>query len=315
MWGVLPLALKALQRSLDSTTIVWFRFQASALLVLLLLGARGRLPRVDRLARQGFALLALAALGLGGNYILYMLGLELTTPATAQVVIQLAPPLFALGALALFRERYAPLQWAGFAVVLVGLALFSWSRIEALPGDPSSYYAGGAWVALGALCWAVYGLAQKQLLLELPSQGIMACVYVVCAIAFWPAATPSRLAELTAAELGVLAFSAVNTVVAYGAFAEALAHWEASRVSAVLALTPLATIAAAAAAGVLFPSWIDPDPLPLVSVLGAGLVVLGSLASALGGRRSSADPVPLDPPLAPPPGSANAPRPELSESS
>jgi hypothetical protein len=70
---------------------------------------------------------------------------------------------------------------------------------------------------------------------------------VGCALAFAPLASPSSLARLDAAGAGVLAFCALNTVVGYGAFAESLAHWEASRVGAVLALTPLGTLACRAA--------------------------------------------------------------------
>lgn len=286
LWAVLPLALKALLRSLDAATIVAFRFLVSALLVALVLGARRRLPDPRRLAGGGVSLLAAAALGLGLNYILYMAGLELTTPATAQVVIQLAPPLFGLGALALFRERFTRLQWSGFAGVLAGLALFSWERVDG--ADLADGAAGIGWVALAAVAWAAYGLAQKQLLVRLPSQGIMLFVYGACAVGFAPLARPAALLALGGAELALLLFCAVNTALAYGAFSEALAHWEASRVSAVLAATPLATIAAARAAAPLFPQWVEPDPLSAPALAGALLVVAGSITTALAGRQPAA---------------------------
>ena len=92
MWGVLPLGLKAALTVTDATTIVWFRFLVSAVIVGVLLAARGSLPGLRGLTRGGRWLLGAAILGLGGNYIAYMLGLERTTAAASQVVIQLSPP-------------------------------------------------------------------------------------------------------------------------------------------------------------------------------------------------------------------------------
>ena len=72
---------------------------------------------------------------------------------------------------------------------------------------------------------------------------------------FTPLASPASLAHLDLERAGLLAFCALNTVVGYGAFAESLAHWEASRVGAVLALTPLGTLACAMALDAIAPSW------------------------------------------------------------
>jgi drug/metabolite transporter (DMT)-like permease len=90
----------------------------------------------------------------------------------------------------------------------------------------------------------------------------------------------------------LLGFAALNTLVAYGAFAESLAHWEASRVGAVLALSPLATLALAALVPFPWPGPTPPAGLGAASWLGALLVVAGSALASLGGeglRRSRAD--------------------------
>ncbi len=87
---------------------------------------------------------------------------------------------------------------------------------------------------------------------------------------------------LSTLHLGILLFCALNTLVAYGAFAESLAHWEASRVSAVLALAPIVTLITVWIVSVIAPSLILPEKLTLVGVLGAVLVVTGAAAIALG---------------------------------
>jgi drug/metabolite transporter (DMT)-like permease len=282
LWGVLPLALRAALDVLDPVTLTAFRFGFAALLLAAVLAARGSLPRLRRLSRAGRALLAVATLGLAANYIGFLLGLDHTSPANAQVLIQLGPLLLALGGIAVFRERFAAPQWLGAALLAIGLGVFFRAQLATLGAQLASYGAGVAWIAFAAATWAAYGLAQKQLLNALPSQPAMLCIYAGCALLFAPGARIGALASLPPLAWAVLVFCAANTLVAYGAFAAALEHWEASRVSAVLALTPLATIAFAAFAAALFPERFRAEHLSLASWAGAGLVVAGSLLTALG---------------------------------
>lgn len=285
LWGGLPLVLEAALRLLDPITLTWFRFLAATVLLGAWLAARGELPRLGALGAGGGRLLAVATVGLAANYIGYLLGLARTTPANAQVLIQAAPLLLALGGIAVFGERFTRLQWLGLAAIVAGLAGFFASQLSAIGRELASYLSGVSWIAVAALTWAVYGLAQKQLLRVLSSQGVMLCIYAGCALLFWPWAQPSALAGVSAAGAAVLAFCALNTLVAYGAFAAALQHWEASRVSAVLALTPLATLACSAAAARWLPGQAAPESLSPASWAGAAAVVAGSLLTSLGGRR------------------------------
>ncbi len=62
---------------------------------------------------------------------------------------------------------------------------------------------------------------------------------------------------------------------------EALQHWEASKVSAVLAITPLLTILFANLAAWLWPAAPVPQALNLWSIAGAVMVVIGSAVTAL----------------------------------
>ena len=243
LWGVLPLALKLALRSLDAATITWFRFGVASLALGAWLAWRGSLPALRRLGRTSWALLAVAVLGLSANFLAFLVGLDLTTPANSQVLIQLAPMLLGLGSLVVFKERYERLQWLGLAVLALGLLAFFASQLRALVTDLDRYLLGSAILLLAAVTWAGYGLAQKQLLRTLPSQALMLCIYVGCFLCFSPgSAAGCAGAASRPSTSAVLLFCAANTLVAYGAFAAALNHWEASRVSAVLALTPLATL-------------------------------------------------------------------------
>ena len=285
LWGVLPLGLKVSLASMDAYTITWYRFLLSALLGGGVLAYRRRLPSPASLSRTVWGLLAVATTFLAANYILYLLGLQYTTPANSQVLIQLAPVLLAFGGLWVFEERFTRLQWLGFAVLVVGLATFFRDQVAMTGGDSGEYRFGSVLMVLAAATWAVYGLAQKQLLRWLPSQAIMVCIYIGCTVLFAPLSTPGRLLALDAAGVGVLLFCALNTLVAYGTFAEALAHWEASRVAAVLALTPLMTLLFAAAANAVWPRLPVAASISRVGFVGVGLVVGGALLTALGQRR------------------------------
>jgi drug/metabolite transporter (DMT)-like permease len=286
LWGVLPLALREALRSLDPATLTAFRFTVSASVLGAFLAARGALPVRAQLTRGTGLLLGVATLGLAANYIAFLLGLARTSPANAQVLIQAGPLLLALGGIAVFRERFSASQWIGAALLAIGLGLFFRSQLAAMGREPARYLVGVGWIGFAAATWAIYGLAQKQLLHGVSSQAVMLCIFAGCALVFLPASSPRALLALTPRAWVVLAFCTANTLVAYGAFAAALEHEEASRVSAVLALTPLATVACSALASTLFPRHFVDEHLSIASWIGAGGVVAGSLLTALGRRRS-----------------------------
>jgi drug/metabolite transporter (DMT)-like permease len=288
LWAVLPFALQRVLTVLDPFTLTWVRFVASALVLAAVLAARGDLPPLRGIGAPRAALLAVATMFLAANYAAFLFGLHWTSAADAQVLIQLGPILLSLGGIAVFREHFARVQWLGLAVLIAGVAVFVAARLGAGSHGGRELLPGMAMIGLAAATWAVYGLAQKQLLHTFRSNHVLLFVYVGCALAFAPLASPSALAQLDAARAGVLAFCALNTIVGYGAFAESLAHWEASRVGAVLALTPLGTLACAALLDAIAPSWATAPQLSTGGWFGALLVVSGSLAASLGAERRRA---------------------------
>lgn len=284
-WATLPIALKIALEILDPITLTWFRFLVAALVTATWLGLRGGLHGYGDLSRRHWAMLAVAAAMLVGNYVFYLLGVQYTTPANAQLLIQLAPLLMMLGGVWVFGERFGAAQWSGLALLVAGLGLFFREQLLAAARAPS-YVIGSAWVILGAIVWAVYALLQKQLLLRLGSMQILLLIYVAASVLLLPFSQPSALLRLDALHWAMLGYCAFNTIAAYGAFAEALAHWEASRVSAILATTPLLCIAAVTAVHALWPDLLAPERISTLGYLGAGLAVAGSAAVSLLGRRA-----------------------------
>lgn len=282
LWGILPIALTVTLQALDVYTVIWFRFLVAFGLLAVYLTARQQLPDFQKMGSFALGLLAIATVFLGLNYLFFLQGLAQTSPANAQVLIQLAAVLFGLGAIAIFKERYTLSQWVGLGVLTLGFALFFHEQLRSLITAPTKYLVGSGLLVLAAATWAVYALAQKQLLQRLPSSSIMLIIYGGCAIILTPFAAPQTILTMSPLQLGMLLFSALNTLVAYGAFAEALDHWEASRVSAVLALAPLVTLVSVWGVSSVMPNLIAPEHLTALGLVGAVLVVSGSIAIALG---------------------------------
>lgn len=282
LWGMLPIALKVLLDVLTANTITAVRFLVAAVMVGLWLWLGGKLPKLRVLiSKKAGSLMIIAVLGLLSNYIMYLSGLNYLTAETGQVVIQLAPFLMMLGGVVLFKEQLLLWQKIGAVSLVAGLLLFFNERLVQLLQYAGSETLGVLLVIAAAVTWAAYALAQKQLLMHYSSKQIMYLLYVAGTVAFIPVSDFSPLQTMTALQWGLLIFCCLNTVVAYGAFAEALHHWEASKVSAVLAVTPLFTILFAQLLAWLVPDFINAQALNIWSWIGAALVVSGSALTAL----------------------------------
>ena len=279
MWGVLPIALKGVLETLDPLTTTFFRLSLAAVLITPYLLVRRRLPNRGKLRspRLFFQLLA-AGLLLSGNYYLYIFGLERTSPEAAQVMIQIAPMLLLLAGVFLFAESFSTTQWLGFFAFASGLILFFNHHLGDIFIDLNDYGLGLLMISLAAVCWTGYAIMQKILLQEFTSEETMLAIYWLGTLVFLPFCDFSTLGQLTGMQWTLLAFCGLNTIIAYGSFAEALVHIEASRVSATIALTPLLTVGIVQ----LIPmEGITVEPLGVISLLGALLVVSGSITTAV----------------------------------
>lgn len=285
LWSSLPVALKIALESMDPYTLTWYRFLAAGLVSGTWLVASGRVRRYAGLSRAGWVLLVVAALALTSNYVFYLLGLARTSPGNIQVIIQLGPVFLALGAMLIYGERYTAMQWAGFLTLLAGLGIFFRDQIAALAGEIAVYAGGVGLIVLAAAVWAAYALAQKQILSELSSPLIMLFIYAAAVLLLAPVARPGQLLAMDWVHVLAVAYCAFNTLAAYAAFSEALNHWEASRVGAILALTPLGTLMVVEFLSGLWPDYVDPESISAIGVVGALMVVAGSMATSLGSRR------------------------------
>ena len=278
-WSTLPVALEISLSGMDAMTLTWFRFLVAGLITLLILASKRKLREFGALTRTDWVWLSLAALMLIGNYVFFLIGLDMTSPANAQVFIQMAPLLMTLGGVLIFKESFNRFQMLGVVSILVGLCLFFSDQIKQII---SSDYTLGIWVMFAAaLTWAIYALIQKKLAASLSSQSILLFIYVFASVAmvFW--ADFSGYSQIQPVQWWAIAYACINTVIAYGAFAEAMNHWNASRVGMVLALTPVTTLLFINAFAFVFPSWLAAESLQQLGYIGMVFIVSGSMLASL----------------------------------
>jgi drug/metabolite transporter (DMT)-like permease len=277
LWGVLPIALKAMMSYMDPYTITFYRFLFAGIVSFSVLSFKMGLPPLRRINSQQAVTLLIACSGLCGNYILYLLGLYRTGPGAAQVLIQLAPIMLILGGVTIFKEEFSIRQLIGLICILTGFVLFFQHRLQEIFTSLTEYTLGVILIIGASATWAAYALAQKQLLKLFNSQQILLLIYFSGAILLLPTADPGKLLALNLTAILLLAFCGANTLLAYGCFAEALEHWEASKISAVLAIVPLLTLVFMELGIFTYPGVLSSEKITWISYLGASVVVAGTV--------------------------------------
>lgn len=281
MWSVLPHFLQAGLHFIDPLTLNFFRFVAAGVALGTILAVRGEVPKASQFHGKVWPLLLIAIFGLASNYAFYLWGIGRVSASAGQILIQLAPALLTLGSILFFKERFTGPQIGGFIVLLLGLLVFFNHRWSSVTLAVDEYAWGIGSILLAALTWVAYALSQKKLLEAFTSSQIMVIIYLGAGLLFLPLVDFSQFIALSVGEWTILLWCALNTLIGYGAFAEAMRHWDASRVSAVLALTPLGTLAVSEVVEVAWPGAFLHESINALSLVGAAAVVGGSLTVAL----------------------------------
>lgn len=281
MWGMLPVALKELLSGMDATTIVWYRFLVAGLVLFIWLACTRALPAVMQKSIQIRYFLLVAAAGLCCNYFLFSYSLNFVNGETAEAVIQLTTLFLILGGVVIYKEDFFLWQKLGTGLIVIGLLLFFNDRMTEFSSFDNRESIGVMILVFAAITWTAYALLQKQLLVSFSSVQILFLIYVFSVLVLLPFINPASLFQLTQFQFFLLLFCCVNTLIAYGCFAEALNCWGASKVSAVLALAPLFTIGSLKLVVLFVPDYPFSDRLSMLSIVGALLLVVGSVLIAV----------------------------------
>lgn len=287
MWGVLPVALKRVLAVMDAATITWIRLLFATILVGCFYLFSGRWPQSSKLTKPVMGWLFAVGAAMAVNYWLFLAGLDLVPPSVAQLTIQSGPFFLAVGAWLVFAEGLTRRQISGFVVMGGGFLLFySAEGMRAGGHDIQRLAVGVSLVVIAALAWAIYALVQKKLGAALPSSFVLLAGYAVAGVLIAPLAHPVIIFNLQGDVIWYLLFCCLNTVIAYGCFAEAVKRWDAARVSAILALTPMITYLAGIIEHQLIPEGaVTSSSVGPAQLSGAALVVSGAVLAALSSRR------------------------------
>jgi drug/metabolite transporter (DMT)-like permease len=234
----------------------------------------------------------IAAIALAANYSGYIKGLALTTPSNAQIVIQLAPLMLILVGLVVYKERINLFQALGFVVAIIGFGLFYRDQISQLLTSPENYNIGVAWVIGAALAWVLFASFQKSLVQQFHAQGLNLVIYLVPTILMIPLVDFGALAEISWKVWGLLIFLGLNTLLAYGAIAEAFRFIPANKVGIIVTINPIITIATMGLLSYIGVDWIQPERISVYGLLGAVLIVTGIIITIVVQRKPKKQQVP-----------------------
>lgn len=273
LWGTVPLAGKLALGSggapgtgMAPGPLSVLRLLAAAGCFWIALSRRGAAP-----SRRPPKLVWVGAVGLAGNYVLYMWGLERAGPATAQVLIQMAPLFLIVLSMVLLRERPRRRELLGGAMALTGVIAVTWSD-AALRAESIT---GAGLVLLSALAWSGYAVAHKRLGRDHRSGDTMAWIFLLAGLLLIPTTFAEPWREIDAVQWCAIGYLTVNTVVAYGSFAECLRHLRAGTAAVIVTLGPVITLLGLVLWDALDLPRLPPETLPLQKWLGAALVVSG----------------------------------------
>lgn len=270
-WGVSFVATRAAVAEISPATVVFARSGLGSLLLLGILAVR-REPILP--PRESAGMLALMGfVGVAFHGVLQAVALRLTTAVDAGWLVALVPVWSAILAAILLRERLGPRKVAGLAMGFAGAALVvTRGNLGAALALPSTR--GDLLLLASTLNWAVYTVLGHGTIRRLgptrATAGAMLLGWLMLVPVFVASAGWSELARLSATGWSAVLFlgvacSGLGYLLWYGA----LERIEATRVSALLYLEPLVTLAAA----VLMLG----ERVGLATAVG-GLVVMGGVA-------------------------------------
>ena len=282
-WGSLPMMAQQVLKYVDAPTLVWSRFVVAAVVITLVLLMTRGLPKLAKLNLKDWGWISLGTIGLSINFVLFADALNYISPTTNQVLWQLAPFTMILCGVLFFKEQLKFFQKIGFILLVIGLVLFFNDHFDEILQFDS--YAWGILLGSGAsTIWVIYGIAQKLLLKKLTSAQVLTIIYVGCGLLLAPLSTPNQLSELSGFPLICFIYCCCNTLIGYGAYGEALNHWDTSKVSVVTTMIPVFTMIFAFIGHYFFPNTFANPDMNLISYIGAFIVVIGAMLAAVGDK-------------------------------
>lgn len=274
-WGFLAIALKVATGIMDPLTIVWFRFVVAFSILLVYFSIRK--PEYLKILGNPPLYIIIASLGLGINYLAFLYGLKLTSPATAQIIIQVGPIFLGIVGLIFFREKISTRQAMGFVVAGIGMFIFYRQSLSGKGQNEEMFNMGILWIVVAAMAWVTYATLQKILVKKYPAQQLNLFLFALPIVLFLPFIQPSGFLHLSVGNWLLLIYLGLNTLIAYGSLAVAFKYLEANKVSVIITMNPIITFVLMGILTYLEVSWIEPEIFTTRGIVAAILVISGAI--------------------------------------
>jgi len=253
LWSLIPLAVKVADKSFNAGFIGFTRLFTGMCFFAAWEVASGRslrLPPPDKSVRlpgpRGMTLAAwivIAGLGIGGDLVLYALGLHYTTASAATLIVSTDGVILALLGVLVLRERMSWMKAVAAVAALIGLFLVGWSGQSLAHLLGSANFLGNVIVFAGGCCWATYGLGQR-VLARSPGGNLFWIFLVGTALALLVTFfRPVAHGPVTWKAVGALFYLGLGgTGLAYVLLAKGMARLEAATVGVLNSLLPVFTM-------------------------------------------------------------------------
>jgi drug/metabolite transporter (DMT)-like permease len=190
------------------------------------------------------------------------------------VLIQTASVFLVLTGVFVFRERLTTRQVFGMFVVVAGLSLFFFDQQSRVVMS-SEYYFADFLIIMSAIVWVGYMISQKFLSREYGAQSINFLVYTVATLMLVGTVEWLEFASAGFNAWWALIFCGVNTLIAYGALAEAVKYIPLALISVIISLNPLITLIGMEILPAIGFANLQPDPIGMVGYFGGAIAVTG----------------------------------------
>ena len=271
LWGILPIILKISLQGFTSGTIAWFRFSLAFVLLGIILSSKGNRP--FSILRSPPWMGIFGGLCLTANYYWVTLAVDMSGPSNMAVMIQTASVFLVITGVFVFRERLILRQVLGMFIVAAGLTLFFFDQQSRVSN--SSYFFADFLIQLAAIVWVGYMIMQKFLSQSYGAQSLNLLVYAVATLVL---AGAVEWVEFVSAGFNAwlaLVFCGINTLLAYGALAEAVKYLPLAIISVIISLNPLITLLGMKILPVIGFANLQPDPVGMMGYSGGAIAVTG----------------------------------------
>ena len=272
LWGILPIFLKITLQGFHAGTISWFRFVFAFLLLAGILQWKEHKP-LDILRKPPWMGIVGGAC-LSANYYWVTVAVDLSGPSNMAVLIQTASIFLVLVGVFVFHEHLTLRQVLGMFVAGVGLFLFFHDQQSRIL-ETGDYFYANFLIVLAALVWVGYMVAQKFLSRQYVAKSLNLLVYAVATLTLiggveWADFTRAGLTPWLS-----LIFCAANTLLAYGALAEAVKYIPLALISVIISLNPLITLWGMKILPEIGFAGLQSDPVGSLGYFGGAIAVTG----------------------------------------